>query len=89
MADVQLALNTKLMTLGLITYKPIFINVSTGLVSSAIYTYLSSNHHGRRFGFGFGFGFKDKLHATDYKLQLVAPGDPQQYSCSHEAPGTR
>lgn len=71
------------MTLGLITYKPIFINVSTGLVSSAIYTYLSSNHHGRR------FGFKDKLHATDYKLQLVAPGDPQQDSCSHEAPGTR
>lgn len=85
MADVQLALNTKLMTLSLLTYKPIFVNVSTGPVSRAIYAYLNNNHHGRRFD----FGFKDKLHATDYKLQLVAPGDPQQDSCSHGAAGTR
>ncbi len=83
MADVRLALSTESMTLRLMTYKPVFVNVGTGLVSRCIYDYLNNNHGDRR------FGFKDKLHATDYKLQLGAPGDPQQDSCSNEALGTR
>ncbi|MHC3914219.1 hypothetical protein ACI0FN_00176 [Alcaligenes nematophilus] len=53
------------MTLRLMTYKPVFVNVGTGLVSRCIYDYLNNNHGDRR------FGFKDKLHATCYMLQIT------------------
>ncbi len=72
MADVQLALNTGLMTLPLMTNKPIFINVSAGLVSRAIYAYLNHNHHDKR------FGFKDKRQAQDYTRQFVERDIPSK-----------